>query len=154
MQSSTPILTARLIRRNCFNLRSQLAVRIVSQLQWTRRAAIEPSNSRRNGALLPIVSIGRIPGVYATSTIERSQFKRQTLSSVRRIRSRPSRRPFPPTRRKWESLKQVKSRILDSIQYLVRNGVLIASDFTPYPPASVRQTLAKSDPEKNACAKQ
>ncbi len=53
-----------------------------------------------------------------------------------------------------ESLTQVKSRVLDSMQDLVRNGVLIASDFTPSPPKSVRQTLAKSDPEKNACAKQ
>ena len=53
-----------------------------------------------------------------------------------------------------ESLTQVKSRVLDSMQDLVRNGVLIASDFTPSPPKSVRQTLAKSDPEKNVCAKQ
>jgi hypothetical protein len=37
------------------------------------------------------------------------------------------------------------------MQYLVRNGVLIASDFAPFAPASVRQTIAKADPEKNAC---
>lgn len=55
-RSSRRILTARLIRRNCFNLWSQLAI---SQLQWTHRAAMEPSHSLRNGASLPIVSIGR-----------------------------------------------------------------------------------------------
>lgn len=53
-----------------------------------------------------------------------------------------------------QSLAQVKSRVLDSMQYLVRTGVLIASDFTPLAPASVRQTLAKADPEQNACAQQ
>jgi hypothetical protein len=52
-----------------------------------------------------------------------------------------------------ESLTQMKSRVLDSMQDLVRNGVLIVSDFTQFTPASVRKTLAKSDPEKNACAK-
>ena len=52
-----------------------------------------------------------------------------------------------------ESLTQTKSRVLDSMQYLVRTGVLIASDFAPFAPASVRQTLAKADPETNACAK-
>jgi hypothetical protein len=40
------------------------------------------------------------------------------------------------------------------MQYLVRNGVLFASDFTPFPPASAQQTLAKSDPKKNVCATQ
>jgi hypothetical protein len=52
-----------------------------------------------------------------------------------------------------ESLTQMKSRVLESMQDLVRNGVLIVSDFTQFTPASVRKTLAKSDPEKNACAK-
>ena len=52
-----------------------------------------------------------------------------------------------------ESLTQVKSRVLDSMQDLVRNGVLIVSDFTQFAPASVRKTLSKSDPEKNACAR-
>jgi hypothetical protein len=53
-----------------------------------------------------------------------------------------------------ESLAQVKSRVLDSLQYLIKSGVLIASDFTTFAPASVRQALAKADPDQNACAKQ
>jgi len=52
-----------------------------------------------------------------------------------------------------ESLARMKSRVLDSMQDLVRNGVLIVSDFTQFALASVRKTLAESDPEKNACAK-
>jgi hypothetical protein len=39
----------------------------------------------------------------------------------------------------------VKSRVLDSLQYLIKSGVLIASDFTTFAPASVRQALAKAD---------
>ena len=53
------------------------------------RHRMERSNWRRNGALLPTASIGRIPRVCATSTIERSPFRPQTRSLVRRIRSPP-----------------------------------------------------------------
>lgn len=51
-----------------------------------------------------------------------------------------------------DSLTQVKSRVLDSLQYLVRTGVLIASDFASSAPAAVRRTLGKADAEQNACA--
>src|SRR6516162_5177863 len=47
---------------NCFNLWSQLAI---LELQRMHRAAMELLNSRRNVALLPIVSIGRIPSLPA-----------------------------------------------------------------------------------------
>jgi hypothetical protein len=52
------------------------------------------------------------------------------------------------------SLTQVKSRVLDSLRYFVKTGALIASDFSPFAPASVRQALSEIKPEKNACAKQ
>ena len=74
------------------------------------------------------------------------------LGQADQIASKPQN--FSANQTDVESLAQVKSRVLDSMQYLVRNGVLIASDFTAFPPASVRQTLAKSDPEKNGCARQ
>ncbi|MGC1845532.1 MAG: hypothetical protein WA730_24555, partial [Pseudolabrys sp.] len=61
---------------------------------------------------------------------------------------------YSATQPEVESLAQVKSRVLDSLQYLIKSGVLIASDFTTFAPASVRQALAKADPDQNACAKQ
>jgi hypothetical protein len=71
------------------------------------------------------------------------------LVQADQIASKPEN--FSANQTEVESLTQVKSRVLDSMQYLVRNGVLIASDFAPFAPASVRQTIAKADPEKNAC---
>ena len=71
------------------------------------------------------------------------------LVQTDQIASKPEN--FSANQTEVESLTQVKSRVLDSMQYLVRTGVLIASDFAPFAPASVRQTLAKADPEKNAC---
>jgi len=73
------------------------------------------------------------------------------LSQADQIASKPEN--FSANQVEVESLTQMKSRVLDSMQDLVRNGVLIVSDFTQFTPASVRKTLAKSDPEKNACAK-
>ena len=73
------------------------------------------------------------------------------LSQADQIASKPEN--FSANHVEVESLTQMKSRVLDSMQDLVRNGVLIVSDFTQFTPASVRKTLAKSDPEKNACAK-
>jgi hypothetical protein len=55
---------------------------------------------------------------------------------------------YSATQPEVESLAQVKSRVLDSLQYLIKSGVLIASDFTTFAPASVRQALAKADPTK------
>ncbi|MGB8747642.1 MAG: hypothetical protein WCD54_16970, partial [Pseudolabrys sp.] len=52
---------------------------------------------------------------------------------------------YSATQPEVESLAQVKSRVLDSLQYLIKSGVLIASDFTTFAPASVRQALAKAD---------
>jgi hypothetical protein len=52
------------------------------------------------------------------------------------------------------SLSQVKGRVLDSLQYLAKTGVLIAADFAPFAPAPVRQALSNITPEKNACAQQ
>jgi len=73
------------------------------------------------------------------------------LSQADQIASKPE--TFSANQVEVESLTQMKSRVLDSMQDLVRNGVLIVSDFTQFAPASVRKTLAKSDPEKNACAR-
>ena len=61
---------------------------------------------------------------------------------------------YSATQPEVESLAQVRTRVLDSLQYLIKSGVLIASDFTTFAPASVRQALAKADPDQNACAKQ
>ena len=66
------------------------------------------------------------------------------LDQADQIASKPEN--FSAKQTEVDSLTQVKSRVLDSTQYLVRNCVLIVSDFTPFPPASVRQTLAKFDP--------
>jgi hypothetical protein len=55
---------------------------------------------------------------------------------------------YSATQPEVESLAQVKSRVLDSLQYLIKSGVLIASDFTMFAPASVRQALAKPIPSK------
>ena len=60
---------------------------------------------------------------------------------------------FTANQTEVDSLTQVKSRVLDSLQYLVRTGALIASDFAPFAPAAIRQTLGKAEPEQNACAK-
>lgn len=51
------------------------------------------------------------------------------------------------------ALTQVQSRVLDSLKYLARKGVLIASDFAPFAPTAVRQAFADVKPEQNACAK-
>jgi len=130
MQSSTPILTARLIRRNCFNLWSQLAVRIVSQLQWTRRAAIEPSNSRRNGGV--VADCVYRSNSWGLCDVDNRAFAVQAantfLGQADQIASKPETFSANQTE---VGIPETESRILDSIQYLVRNGVLIASDFAP-----------------------
>jgi hypothetical protein len=52
-----------------------------------------------------------------------------------------------------DALTLTKSRVLDSLQYLARNGVLISSDFAPFAPSTVRRILSDNKPEENACTK-
>lgn len=52
-----------------------------------------------------------------------------------------------------QALTAVKERVLDGLRSRVEAGVLIASDFSPFAPATIRKTLGDVQPVRNDCAK-
>lgn len=52
------------------------------------------------------------------------------------------------------ALAAIRDRVLETLKSRVTSGVLIASDFSPFAPAAVRQALGGTRTTGNACAKQ
>ena len=68
------------------------------------------------------------------------------LSQADQIASKPEN--YSANQVEVDSLTQMKSRVLDSMQDLVRNGVLIVSDFTPFHPNRFGRPLPNPTPKK------
>jgi hypothetical protein len=52
-----------------------------------------------------------------------------------------------------QALTATKDRVLETLRHRVRTGVLIAADFSPFAPATIRRTLDETETVGNACAK-
>lgn len=60
---------------------------------------------------------------------------------------------YAATANEVQALRTIRGRVLDTLKIRVKNGALIASDFAPFAPVSVRQALAGVTTADNACAK-
>lgn len=52
-----------------------------------------------------------------------------------------------------QSLRATRDRVLDALRGHLRNGVLVAADFSSFAPAAVRDALRDTEPARNVCAR-